>query len=213
MRLAVLVVCVLWTATAPAAAQETPPRIGPIVIDLHGTVPRFPDEDPALAASRGLSVSELPGRGFGVQAGAHVYFFRWRAITFGFGGEIVLARAKETPPPAAVGLQAVSEEFRSLGSQLSFNFGSGKGWSYLSGGIGRSNWSIVPDKVPRLPVDDEVLKTINYGGGARWFIRPHLAFSFDVRFYALNPGTPSAGNPASPRTTFLSIGAGISVKP
>jgi hypothetical protein len=213
MRRVVLVLCVLWPAAAPVAAQEPPPRIGPIVFDLHGALPRFPDEDPALAASRGLSVTELPGSGLGAQAGAHVYFFRWRAITFGFGGEIVVARSKQTPPAAAKGLRAVTEEFRSLGSQLSFNFGSGNGWSYLSGGLGRSNWSVVPDKVPRLFVDDEVLKTVNYGGGARWFIRSHLAFSFDVRFYALNPGTPSAGNPASPRTTLLSIGAGISLRP
>jgi hypothetical protein len=213
MRRVVLVSCVLWAVAATASAQETPPRIGPVVVDVHGAIPRFPNDDPGLAASRGLSVSELPGSGLGVQAGAHVYFFRWRAITFGFGGEIVMARSSQTPPPAAIGLQAVTEQFRSLGSQLSFNFGSGNGWSYLSGGIGRSNWSIVPDKVPRLFVDDEVLKTINYGGGARWFIRSHLAFSFDVRFYALNPGTPSGGNPASPRTTLLSIAAGISLKP
>jgi len=26
---------------------------------------------------------------------------------------------------------------------------------------------------------------------ARWFAKPHLAFSFDVRFYAINPGGPS----------------------
>ena len=32
------------------------------------------------------------------------------------------------------------------------------------------------------------LKTINYGGGARWFAKAHVAFSFDVRFYAINPG-------------------------
>src|SRR5438093_1935510 len=135
MRRAVLVGCVLWTlAAGTASAQEPPPRIGPIVLDLHGTIPRFPDEDPALAASRGLSVSELPGTGLGAQAGLHLYFFRWRAITFGIGGETVLARAKQTPPAASIGLRPVTEKFRSLGAQLSLNFGSGKGWSYLSGG-------------------------------------------------------------------------------
>jgi hypothetical protein len=56
------------------------------------------------------------------------------------------------------------------------------------------------------------LKTINYGGGARWFAKKHLAFSFDVRFHAINPGTASGGFPPSPRTTFLVIGAGVSVK-
>jgi len=213
MRRVALVSFLVLGIAASSPAQEPPPRIGPIVVDLHGTVPRFPDDDPGLAASRGLSVSELPGTGLGVQAAANLYFLHWRAITFGFGGEIALARARQEPPAAAKGLQAVTEQFRSLDTQLSLNFGTGKGWSYLSGGIGRSNWSIVPDNLPHLFVDDQVLKTINYGGGARWFIRSHVAFSFDVRFYALNPGTPSAGNPASPRTTFLSVGAGISLKP
>ena len=28
---------------------------------------------------------------------------------------------------------------------------------------------------------------LNYGGGARWFNSPHLAFTFDIRFYAISP--------------------------
>jgi hypothetical protein len=60
-------------------------------------------------------------------------------------------------------------------------------------------------------VDDERIKTINYGGGARWFIKPHVAFSFDVRFYAINPSS-SGAFAASPRTTLVVIGAGVSVK-
>jgi hypothetical protein len=204
---------ILTIVSAPLLrAQGPPPRIGPIVLDLHGTVPRFPKDD-AVALSRGLSPAELPGTGLGAQAAFHLYFFRWRAITFGIGGELVAARAKQTPPSGAPGARPVTEQFRTLGSQLSFNFGSGDGWSYLSGGIGRSNWSIIPADRPPLTVDDEALKTVNYGGGARWFVRRHVAFSFDVRFYALNPGTPSLGFPASPRITFMAIGAGISVKP
>ncbi len=212
MRRVTLVSFFLIALATPIRAQGPPPRIGPIALDLHGTVPRFP-EDGALAASRGISLNELPGTGLGVRAALHLYFFRWRAITFGIGGEVVSARAKQTPDAAAAGVRAVTERFRTLGSQLSLNFGSGDGWSYLSGGIGRSNWSIIPGNGAPLVADDEVLKTINYGGGARWFVRRHVAFSFDVRFYALNPGTPSQGFPASPRTTFMSVGAGISVKP
>jgi len=59
---------------------------------------------------------------------------------------------------------------------------------------------------------------VNYGVGARWFAKPHLAFSFDVRFYQMDPGSPytdpvtGASYPAAPRTTLLIIGAGISVK-
>jgi hypothetical protein len=56
------------------------------------------------------------------------------------------------------------------------------------------------------------LKTINYGGGARWFIKPHVAFSFDVRFYAIKSRSRLDGAPASPRTTLMVIGAGVSIK-
>jgi hypothetical protein len=213
MRRAALISClVMAAAAAPLRAQDPPPRIGPLVMDFHGTVPRFPD-DAALAASRGITAVELPGTGLGVQAGVHLYFFRWRAITFGIGGDAVVARAKQSPPAAATGLSPVTGKFRTLGSQLSLNFGSGQGWSYLSGGIGRSNWSIIPGSRSPLATDDEALKTINYGGGARWFTSPHLAFSFDVRFYALNPGTASPGFPSSPRTTFVAFAAGVSLKP
>ena len=34
----------------------------------------------------------------------------------------------------------VTERFTHLAPELSFNFGTGNGWSYLSGGIGRSTW-------------------------------------------------------------------------
>jgi hypothetical protein len=112
----------------------------------------------------------------------------------------------------ASGLRAVTERFNYLGPQLSFNLGTGVGWSYISGGIAASTWSVVPVGAIAQPPDEERLKTIDYGGGARWFAKPHLAFSFDVRFYAINPSSPAAGLPSGPRTTLLVIGAGISVK-
>jgi len=155
-------------------------------------------------------VTDLPGLGIGINAAAHVYVFRWKAITFGVGGEFTTARAHSTA--ASAGFPSVTERFTSVAPQLSFNFGSSKGWSYLSGGIGPSTWRIVPDGSPALPVDEERLKTINYGGGARWFAKQHLAFSFDVRFYALNPSTAPSPFPPSPRTTLLIIGAGVSVR-
>ena len=212
MKLVVSVVLSWLVAAASARAQEPPPRIPIIVIDVQGSVPRFPP-DPILAASRGISETELPGAGLGGQLGAHLYFFKFKAVTFGVGGQAVVTRAKQTPPDNVQNqIKAVTEKFRSLGAQLSLNFGTGSGWSYLSGGIGRSNWSVVPEGRAPLDVDQEALKTINYGGGARWFAKTHLAFSFDVRLYAINPGTASAGYPASPRTTFMVIGAGLSLK-
>ena len=208
--LVILTACALWPALV--GAQEPPPRIPLFAIDLHATVPRFPAEA-ALAASRGMQVAELPGAGLGLHGAVTFYPLRWRAITFGIGGDVTANRARNAPPESSPDLRGAEEKFLSAAPQLSFNFGSGHGWSYLSGGIGVSQWSLIPDdRVEPLPSDSERLKTINYGGGARWFAKPHLAFSFDARFYAINPGTPYLGNPGSPRTTLLIIAAGVSFK-
>jgi hypothetical protein len=199
-------------AAHPVLAQDPPPKIGPYVVDLHATIPRFP-QDQQLAQSRGMSLGELPGSGLGVQVGLHVYPVRWRAITFGIGGEFATGRAKQTPTAAQVSLRPSTERFTSLAPQLSFNFGTGNGWSYISGGLAKSTWAVVPKGQEGFAADAEKLKTINYGGGARWFMKRQLAFSFDVRFYAINPGTPFfAGALGSPRTTLLVIGAGVSVR-
>ncbi len=213
MRLVAALVCALGVLGAvSASAQEPPPKIGPFVVDLHGTVPRFP-EDLNLADSRGIqSIAELPGSGLGIQIGVHLYLVKWRAITIGIGGEFTSGRSTQTPPEGSTRLVPVTERFHSLSPQLSFNFGSGTGWSYISGGIGQSVWFLEPDGREPTDQDVEYLKTINYGGGARWFAKPHVAFSFDVRLYAINPGTPAFGYPGSPRTLLLIIGAGVSVK-
>jgi hypothetical protein len=196
-----------------ARAQDEPPRIGPFVVDVRGTSPKFP-ANAQLAESRGLSVDELPGRGLGLDAGAHLYLFKWRAITFGVGGQMTFARARsgEVVQNGAVIARPVTSWFTSFTPQLSFNFGTGDGWSYISGGIGGAVWSTVPDGQPARPADEERLTTRNYGGGARWFAKPHLAFTLDVRFHDVNPGTPQAGLPGTPRATILIIGAGVSIK-
>lgn len=207
----------LLAAASPSFAQEPPPKIGPFVFDLHATVPHFPDEQ-GLADSRGMQLSELPGVGLGVQVGAHVYVFKWKAVTVGLGGEYAASRAKSTPPAGAdASLRPATETLNTIAPQLSLNFGTGHGWSYISGGIGVSTWSVVPQGQDPLTADTDRVRTVNYGGGARWFAKPHLAFSFDVRFYQIDPGTPSvepSGTvlPGAPRTTLLIIGAGVSVK-
>jgi len=215
----VLAMLMVSLAARPVHAQDAPPRIGPFVVDLHGTIPRFPTDD-LLAQSRGMKLAELPGSGLGLQVGVHLYLLRWRAVTFGVGGELAASRARQTPAalPAeaiAAGIQPVrpaEERFTSIAPQLSFNFGTGHGWSYISGGLGQSVWSIVPEGQEDYPPDTDRLKTINYGGGARWFAKSHVAFSFDVRFYAINPGSAAYRFTQSPRTTLLVIGAGVSVK-
>jgi hypothetical protein len=193
-----------------ALAQDPPPPIGRFVIDVRGTVPRFEQSD-QLAQSRGLVLAELPRTGLGVDVGAHVYVFKWKAVTFGLGGQLTLGRAHSSPAENS-GLSPVTERFSSITPQLSLNFGSGNGWSYLTGGIGPAMWKIVPDGEAEGPADQERLRTVNYGGGARWFVKRRLAFNVDARFHQVDPGTPSLGRPGSPRTTFMIFGAGASLK-
>jgi hypothetical protein len=203
-------------------AQEPPPRIGPFVIDLHGIMPKFGD-GAELAQSRDLSVAELPGLSLGATGGVHVYLPKVLGLTVGLGGEAIVARAHSDPPAGPVvdpttgvstpsTLRPVTETFKSFSPQISLNFGNGHGWSYLSVGIGRSQWSIIPEGGTPRPVDDESIRTINYGGGARWFIKPHLAFSLDVRLYEVDEGTATLTFPGSPRAVILVIGAGISLR-
>lgn len=212
VRMALATVMVVLSVRT-SAAQDPPPKIGPFVLDFHGTMARFKSDDTQLAQSRGLSESELPGSGLGVHAAAHVYPLRWRAVTFGLGADVTLARSHHVPQLAdGTAGRATTERFAHIAPEISFNFGDGDGWSYISGGIGPSQWSVVRDGSDPLAPDTERLKTINYGGGARWFIKRHLAFSFDVRFYAIDPSTPLLGLPNGPRTTLLIMGAGVSVK-
>jgi hypothetical protein len=213
MTRAAVIFLVLLVCASRLDAQEPPPPIPLFVVDLHAVLPNFPSDLQQLANSRNLQVTQLPGLGVGGDLGVHLYPLRWRQVTFGIGGSAMLSRAHSAAP----GLPPVTERFTSIAPQLSFNFGTGSGWSYISGGIAGATWSIVPNGVAPLPPDQQRLKTINYGGGARWFIRPRVAFSFDVRFYAIDPSAP-ASTPNGmllqngPRTTLLVAGAGISIK-
>jgi hypothetical protein len=195
-----------------ACAQDPPPPLPHVVVDLQGLVPTFPNDSTQLADSRGLSVTELPGAGLGIRAGAHVYFVKFKGITLGIGGEVLRGTSSSTPADPTAGLVPVDERLTSVASQVSFNFGSGHGWSYLSGGIGRSRWSLHPAGAPETSADNESLPTTNYGGGARWFAKTHLAFSLDARIYEIQPGTAIGDRPGSPRTRLFVFGAGISVK-
>ena len=210
-------VLVLASLSRPALAQDPPPPIPWVVVDLHGTIPKFPSDSFDLADSRGMSVAELPGTGLGAQVGLHLYPLRTRFVTVGLGGELAIGRASHTPLAGAVDadgkpLRPSEERITSLSPQLSLNFGNGSGWSYLSAGLGQTTWSLSTPDLTDYPPNSDRLKTLNYGGGARWFIKPHLAFSFDVRFYAISPGFPYIFEVGTPRTTLLIIGAGISVK-
>jgi hypothetical protein len=206
-------VAVCFAAGRAADAQEPPPPIGPLVVDLHGALPMFPS-DPQTAASRGLvdgsgNPYPLPGTGLGLTAGGHFYFAKLLAVTFGIGGEVAFGRSHAAGQATS---PAITDKFLAVSPELSLNFGSGNGWSYLSFGYGESRLSIVPDGAQPLAVDQAQKKTLDYGGGARWFIKKRLAFSLDVRAYEIPVGAPQAGLPATPHTQLLVIGAGLSIK-
>jgi len=214
LRLVLASLAIVAYAAAPAAAQDEVKPIGPFAVDVRVTMPRFSD-DAGLADSRGLSAADLPGAGIGLDVAAHVYIARLGPATLGLGVQGTVGRSHASAgvdPLTLATTRAVTETFTSLVPQISFNFGGGDGWSYLSGGVGVSTLWITPDDAETLPADNERLVTVNYGGGARWFVGKHVAFTFDVRFYQLDSGTPALGFPGSPRTKFLILGAGISLR-
>jgi hypothetical protein len=196
----------------PAAAQPQQP-ISLYVVDVRGTLPFYPNDQP-IAEPRQTSSELMPNYGWGVDVGAHVYPVRWKVITFGFGASYHLSRGGRTPDvpddSAAAPLPTVNTRFKALSPQVSFNFGHRMGWSYLSGGIGRSTFRAWRSDLEE--EEGEAVKTINYGGGARWFINRRVAFSLDLRFYAVNSSEPSPQATGHPRMTFAAANIGLSVR-
>lgn len=198
------------------AGQDIPPEnlpIGRYVADARIAFPGF-KQDPSIATGIGVTALNLPGRAFGVVLGAHWYPARLGIITFGVGGEIVTARrghtlntGTETTPVDVT----VNSRFSAVSPQASFNFGSRDGWSYISGGIGWS--SFTAERMDRpLPDPESRSKTINYGGGARWFAKKHLAVSMDLRFYAVNPQLATSTRPGFPRMTLMAFSVGAAIR-
>src|SRR4029079_8568815 len=105
----------------------------------------------------------------------------------------------------------VRRHFRTISPEISLNFGHKKGWSYSSGGMfGRS--TLYLDRADAPASDAPTRATINYGGGARWFARKHVAFSVDFRWYSVDEMPAQPGLVAQPRTTLLVLSGGIALK-
>ena len=204
------VVLLLMTAGTRAAAQD-PGSIGPFVLDVRGAFASL-GQDVDLAANRGLGPGQLAASGLGLDIGGHVYLFRWLGITFGVGAAALLTSPSRSPgqdDPDPDG-PTVKTRFTAISPQLSFNFGDGDGWSYVSGGLGTSRMAVFIDEGDE--PDQRRAGTLNYGGGARWFIKPRLAFSFDVRFFAISPLAQTETEPGSPRMTRMAVSLGVSIK-
>ena len=209
------VLSLLLATSVPARAQPPEEPIGGYVVDLRGSFVPFA-RNVELAENRGLLPQETPGRGFGYDVGGHVYLLRLWQVTFGLGGSYHASTAdQQTGDPAAdLPGPTFRKRFSALSSQLSFNFGHRNGWSYLSGGLGTSRLSLfrVDPAEPGAEPRQESANTLNYGGGVRWFLNARLAFTIDIRFYAISP-LPAAGEaPGSPRMTQTTFNVGASFR-
>lgn len=198
-------------STVPAAAQVVQPLRG-FVVDAHGAVALF-DQPGQVTGPLGISKDSLPPRGLGAAAGAHVYPARLGHIVLGLGVSGLWTRGTATPvdregrPTGPTG----ETSLLALVPHVSLNFGSHEGWSYISAGVGAAVYRsrLQADAVPPTPPR---VRTIAFGAGARWFARPHLAFSFDLRWLALGPQPETADTPARPKTTRFVASAGVSIR-
>jgi hypothetical protein len=217
--------------SAPAAAQSTS-RPGPWALDIRGVTSPVPQQTvfyPTLAAT-----ALIPSRGFGFDVGVHAYLFNLGAARVGIGADLFYVQARTTPPapapttspdaaPAPAG-QNVQIDMRLLTPQVSFNFGSRQGWSYLSAGMGQADVITRTSGALAGRRESSRLDTINVGGGARWFFKSHLAFGFDVRLHNIAAGTVEqpdsvAGELAlpppvlpTPKMRMLTVAVGFSIK-
>jgi hypothetical protein len=211
----ILAALILALVVSRAAAQE-PERepIGRFAADVRIALPRFP-EDGSTAAALEVTTGHLPRRGWGMAAGLNFYPARLGRVALGIGGEwLVFSRGSKTLDPESEGAAAgptVRTEFSVLSPQVSLNFGGRQGWSYLSGGFG---WAAFTTELEASPVADADGRTrsINYGGGARWFAKEHLAFAFDLRFYKINGQDATVGRPAYGGRRMMVFSAGVSIK-
>jgi hypothetical protein len=198
-------------ATGQAAAQTTAPP-GPWVLDVRGVTSPVPTDAgfyPPLAAT------SVPSRGFGADLGAHVYLWSLKLARIGLGGNFVLVRstvvspaaAPEDEPVEASPMQRVTLNMRAIVPQISANFGSRDGWSYLSAGVGIA--AVATEAADLMPGRHESgrLRSVNFGGGARWFITPRVAFGFDLRAHRIAAGSDT------PKTSLFAVGAGLSIRP
>lgn len=204
--------CLLLAGAGEAAAQRPEP-IGPWVADVRGSLARFKAEPPVAQALQ-VSTDTLPTRGLGLSAGAHWYPLRRGRVTFGVGGELVLARSSRTAEETgtAGARPTVTTRFSAVSPHVSLNFGTNDGWSYISGGIGRAGLTTGSDALPAFAGAAERVRATHYGGGARWFTGPRLAFTFDVRFYTLDAREATAARPGYPRNRFTVISVGASLR-
>ena len=232
VRTALRVAFLLAITVSGVAAQDEEP-IGRYIIDLRGSRVSL-SQNEELAGLRRLRADQLPPRGIAVDLGGHFYFFRLGPVTFGLGASLLSTAAHLAPvepmpgaptPPAPAPREPmpgeeemdpiiegipVTSRFTAISPQISFNFGHRNGWSYVSGGLGPSRLNVYAEQ-PTTPPQRRS-RTLNYGGGARWFLTPNVALSLDLRFFAISPLEQLGEQPGSPRMTLMAANVGVSIR-
>lgn len=201
--------------TGAALAQQEDP-IAPFVIDVRGA---FMSLDAAGSAfPLGLDKALIPDRGLGLELGAHVYPLRGRVVSLGVGASLLFVRAKKAPKvpddqEPDPDDPTVRTRIKGFSPQVSLNFGSRRGYSYVSGGIGTMTRAIDAEEGVMLEevTGDTRARTLNYGGGARWFVNARLAFSFDLRFYRVAAQDATASSVGLPQQRLFAGTLGISI--
>jgi hypothetical protein len=219
MRLAWMVLVTL-AVVAPASAQ-TSERLPWFAVDVQGAWVGLPSAEgwvPPVPLD-----TPLPGRGWGLAGGATVYPLKLGIMTLGLGVSMHTGKSTSAPlmsaetatTPAAPTTTTVTTQITSVLPQVSINFGHKLGWSYLSAGYGQSkvaSSSEAFNTAPALVAPEAWSGAINFGGGARWFMRPHLGASFDVRFTKLGTRGATETLPAAKRTQMFTLSIGISIQ-
>ena len=188
VTLALLITSTLLPAGV-AAQSLNPGPPGPYVFDFRGVTSGVPASEAFLSDTSGAVT--LPTRGFGGGVGGHFYLMRIGPSRLGVGLDLMAVRGTA---------EDVKTRLTALDPQVSLNFGSGDGWSYLSAGVGVAHVSSDPSAIA------ETLHSFNWGGGARWFLSQHFGIGFDIRVRHLSAGD------VVPRGTSVAGAVGFSLK-
>jgi hypothetical protein len=189
-RLILVVALMTAAATDQVSAQSlNPGPPGPFVFDIRGAMSALPTSE--LFVPQSDIVADVPSRGFGGTVGGHVYAIGIGPGRLGIGVDFMLVRGTTAD---------VATTLSSVDPQLSFNFGTSDGWSYLSAGVGGARV-----KVDSVDLSESV-RSFNWGGGARWFVGPHVGVGFDVRVRHLAAGD------VVPKATVIGAAVGLSLK-
>ena len=207
-RVAPAVVIAFAVTATPGAAQTVSPP-GPWIVDIRAATSSVPTD---LSFYPAGDATLVPSRGFGLDVGGHIYLFTFGPSRVGVGANLVVIRSTATEPASGEGdlpEERLSLNMRTVAPQVSFNFGSRDGWSYLSAGLGIGSISTRVEGVTTSERNSGQVRAINFGGGARWFLSDRVAFGFDVRAHRL---AAAGSERPTPGVNAVAVSAGLSVR-